>query len=339
MKYLILILANIIIFFPTHLLAISETDYENQYELKITPYRDNNFLRESFLSFDGKTNLNFYQPRNKNNKRAILILPGRMEPAIKYFELVYDLKDSKADFYILDHRGQGFSDRLLDDIMKGHVQKFSDYISDLNKFFSENLKSYPRVDIISHSMGGAIHLSFLQAYPEIQSNIKKNISIAPMVDINFAPYKKWQAVGLLRFLDIINQDHSYVPGGKPFNPNATFEENRVTNSEPRWKRNHSFYIDYPELQSGSTTVRWTLESHLATDRLIKKRNLLKDIDFLYFQANDDSFVTNKRNKKLCDSIQKCQLVIFPKSKHAIHSEKDEIRNKMLQKLKEFLNSH
>ena len=41
----------------------------------------------------------------------LVISPGQGEPALKYAELVYDLKDTGYDIFVIDHRGQGASDR------------------------------------------------------------------------------------------------------------------------------------------------------------------------------------------------------------------------------------
>jgi lysophospholipase len=316
--------------------GISEIDYKNQYKNTIDPFRDTNFIQEFFYSFDGKNKNCIFRPKNKINDSAILILPGRMEPAIKYFELIYDLKDLPFDFFVVDHRGQAFSDRLLPDGMKGHIVYFDNFTKDVELVFQTYLKDYKSVNIISHSMGGAIHFRTLQNYPLLKQKIHKNISIAPMLDINFAPYKAWQAIPLLHFMNISGQGEKYVPGGKPFNPNRKFVDNKTTNSEARWNKALELYLTYPELQMGSTTNKWTLQSHKATNTLFKRRFEISDIDVLIFEAGDDSFVTNKRNDNFCKSIEKCQRIEFPDAKHAIHNEKDQTREKFLMEVRKFL---
>lgn len=316
--------------------AISENNYSSEYSQKVAPFRDQNYSQEFSYSFDGVNRISFYRPNHKKHPQALIILPGRMEPAIKYFELVYDLKDLNYDIYLIDHRGQGFSDRLLPDPMKGHVEKFDHFAQDVHHFIQQQLKGYQNIDIISHSMGGAIHLRFLQLFPDFKQTNSKNILIAPMLDINFAPYKQWQAVALLRFFDLIGKDEDYIPGGKPFDPYFKFEQNNTTSSKLRWQKNHSFYLEHPELQSGDTTNRWTLESYLATNKIFKGRQKYQGISMLYLEAQNDHFVTNKRNKEFCQSNAQCHLIHFKGAKHAIHSEKDILRNKFLKALRTYL---
>ena len=330
MKHIIILFTAICISQPAY--TVNETDHENLYITKVEPYRDDNFNREKFLSFDGQNENSIYAPKEKRNDNAILILPGRMEPSIKYFELIYDIRNLPFDFFVLDHRGQGFSDRLLDDPMKGHVENFQDFTKDVDIVFKSYLKDYKKINILSHSMGGAIHLSFLQNYPGYKKVIEKNLTIAPMIDINFAPYKKWQAISILKIFDIVGQDNKYVLGGRSFNPEAKYENNRTTTSEVRWNKNHNFYLKYPELQLGSTTNRWTLQSHQATNRIIKYRSKLADLNLLIFQAENDSFVTNARNPILCGSIKKCRIINYKNAKHGIHSERDEIRDQFIAEL-------
>ena len=46
-------------------------------------------------------------------KKAIVLVPGFIEPAAKHCEFIYDLKDSGAAIYVTELRNQGTSDRLL----------------------------------------------------------------------------------------------------------------------------------------------------------------------------------------------------------------------------------
>ena len=62
---------------------------------------------------------------------AIVISNGRTESMAGYPELIWDLHQQGYSVYILDHRGQGFSTRLLPDPQKSYVEKFEDYVDDL----------------------------------------------------------------------------------------------------------------------------------------------------------------------------------------------------------------
>lgn len=68
---------------------------------------------------------------NPNHTKAIVMVNGRIESTWKYQELFFDLYQNGYDIYSFDHRGQGLSQRLIDNIEMGHVGEFNDYITDL----------------------------------------------------------------------------------------------------------------------------------------------------------------------------------------------------------------
>ncbi len=72
--------------------------------------------------------------RNPVGHKAILVVNGRLESYIKYQELAYELFQQGYSVYLYDHRGQGFSGRMLSDPQKGYVQRFADYVTDLKSF-------------------------------------------------------------------------------------------------------------------------------------------------------------------------------------------------------------
>ena len=83
----------------------------------------------------GNLTIRYVRFTSPQHHRVILIVPGRIESYIKYPELAYDLFHCGYDVVIIDHRGQGRSDRLLADSHRGHVVEFSDYVDDLETLY------------------------------------------------------------------------------------------------------------------------------------------------------------------------------------------------------------
>ncbi|VDZ91188.1 Lysophospholipase L2 [Lelliottia amnigena] len=98
----------------------------------------------------------FVRFRDSKNDRVIVVCPGRIESYVKYAELAYDLFHLGFDVFIIDHRGQGRSGRLLSDTHRGHVDHFSDYVDDLAAFWQQEVQPGPwrKRYILAHSMGG-----------------------------------------------------------------------------------------------------------------------------------------------------------------------------------------
>ena len=82
--------------------------------------------------------------------------------------------------YILDHRGQGFSGRMVEDTQIGHVEKFNDYVTDLNTFVLDVAKpanAGQNLFLVAHSMGGCIGSLYIETYTD---DIDATILCSPM---------------------------------------------------------------------------------------------------------------------------------------------------------------
>ncbi|MBL4646128.1 MAG: alpha/beta hydrolase, partial [Rhizobiales bacterium] len=90
-------------------------------------------------------------------KGTVCIIQGRTEYIEKYFEVIEDLRGRGFAVLAFDFRGQGGSDRLLRQAWRGHVDNFSDYVSDLERVTREVLLPECPAPFfaLAHSTGGA----------------------------------------------------------------------------------------------------------------------------------------------------------------------------------------
>lgn len=132
---------------------------------------------------------------------ALVLAPGRAESSIEYFETAYDfIKKGFSPVYIIDHVGQGFSPRLIqDDYHKAHIHDFNDYVFALDAFVKAVEKDLNEVEgrknplkhpeakplfFTSNSMGGAIGIGYFQM--KGQDNPFKTAAIlGPMLKVNY----------------------------------------------------------------------------------------------------------------------------------------------------------
>ncbi|MBZ5538038.1 MAG: lysophospholipase [Acidobacteriia bacterium] len=93
----------------------------------------------------------------------IVLAHGFGEHSGRYTALVEHLSAHNIAVTVYDHRGHGKSEGL-----EGHVDRFSDYVDDLDLFISRvRVEDHPRrLFVIGHSMGGLIALGYAAAHGE-----------------------------------------------------------------------------------------------------------------------------------------------------------------------------
>ncbi|MCB1191940.1 MAG: lysophospholipase [Leptospiraceae bacterium] len=136
----------------------------------------------SFKSSKDGMNI-FYQFWTKPYaKRFLVIQHGFSDHSDRYENLVNHLQDSDINIYALDSRGHGRSDGI-----RGHVDEFSDYASDLGDLINivKKEEKTEKVFLLGHSMGGVIVLQYTLE-PQNQKNLHALITSAPALRVKMS---------------------------------------------------------------------------------------------------------------------------------------------------------
>ncbi len=114
-------------------------------------------------------------------------MQGRTEFIEKYFETIADFQKRGFNVATFDWRGQGGSDRMLDNRRLGFVERFDDYWTDLSSFHASILlpDCPPPFYLVGHSMGGLVCL-FAGARDRMMFD--RIFLSAPMVALDGQPF-------------------------------------------------------------------------------------------------------------------------------------------------------
>lgn len=317
------------LFITTFAWAIPEDNFETIWKEEALPYFD------SFSKGEGQF-YRYYFKTNPENKKVLVIMPGRTEPAKKYAELVYDLRNKGLDLFVIDHRGQGSSPRQIKDPERGYVNHFNDYVKDFTEMMNKAVlanNQNKELYLLAHSMGGAIAVKYLAQHP---NTFNKIVLSAPMLQINTAPYSETVAYLYAKVLVLLRKGADYAPGSGPYiEEEDTFENNRVTSSIVRFNANKFLYTDDPHLLVWSPTVKWVFESLKATKHSDQLGHKIES-PILLLNAENDQVVKRPRQESFCLKAN-CEFVTISQSQHEILMEKDTIRDEALARINDFFN--
>lgn len=258
-------------------------------------------------------------------KGTVALFGGRAEFIEKYFEVIRELRSRGFAVAMLDWRGQGGSQRLLRNKLKGHVPRFSDYVLDLEVFAREVLlPDCPAPHFaLGHSMGATI---LLQSVLEGQRWFDRMVLSAPMLGLRTVPLQ-----GLVRplatVLAHVGFARAFVPGGRgrPLS-RMRFEGNPVTSDRRRFERTLEMARAHPVLDLGAPTIGW-LAAAYATMAELTHPDTISQIrqPLLIIAAGGDRLVSNKAIEHFSARLIAGAHVVVPASRHELLMERDIFR--------------
>ncbi len=261
---------------------------------------------------------------------AIMISSGRTEGALKFKELIYDLCKNGYSVYIHDHRGQGLSGRMTEEPEMGYVDDFQYYIDDMKTFYDEFVKpaDHKKVYMLSHSLGGAVGMSYLEQYPD---------------DIDAASFSS-PMLGLAGYICplaaiLSGKTPKWAPGQTVYNNDSTkFEGNDVSGSETRYHVKIGAFSEVPEARLGGASAQW-LHQCCKGMKYIRKNIKKIETPIFIFSAQNETVVNPKSTAKFIKKANKagltCKTLLIDDAQHELLVEKDKQRTEMLSRTLEF----
>jgi lysophospholipase len=283
--------------------------------------------------FTGKANVKIYYKSFVQPKRtspAIFISSGRTEAALKYKEVIYDLYNNGYSVYIHDHRGQGLSGRMTEDPDMGYIDTFQFYIDDMKYFYDQMLaaNSHHKKYLLSHSLGGAIGMTYLEQYP---TDFDAAAFSSPM--LGFTP-GTCSAAKIL-----VGKSPKYAVGQSAYEDDKlNFDRNKLTGSEIRYDRVNLAFNENPKAQLGGATYQWVYKSCLQFKYINSNINKI-ETPFILFSAENEKVVNPKAHQYFVENAQKlnksCEAFTIKNANHELLIEKDEPRIETLNHILNF----
>ena len=312
------------------LYSIPEQTLETQYQNLLNPFFQN-FGVEGTLKTKDEINLKYKYFINPNEVGAIVIVSGRSESMFKYDELAFDFYHMGYTVYLFDLRGQGQSDRLIENRSLGHVDSFDDYVADLATYMNKIVlkRNSHKLFAVSHSMGGNILAQYSVQYPKVFDKI---VVSAPLFEMKTGSYPPAFAYAILKMMKIMGKGEDPV-FAKPVDDSNSYVG---THSLVRAKKKDQQRDLFEDEKVNDPTNSWVLSSLEATWKVQRNAKDLKT-PMLILQAGQDELVSNRGQDKVCSEAQYCEKVVFPTAHHEILLEQDAIRNRAIDTIKSFFN--
>lgn len=282
----------------------------------------------------GKNNVNIAYRHFIHTESAVrklmILVNGRAENMLKWSELAYDFYHQGYDVLLFDHRGQGYSSRLLKDTEKGHLDEFRFYVDDMAKVIEKTtaLFDYQTQHLVAHSLGALIATYYLA---NADHAIKKAVLSSPFFGVPLKHPLRDELV--IAAMNLLGQGTRYVFGKGAYKP-AHLEHNELSFCKTRMKWMNRVNRKYAELHLGGPTFRWV---HLCLNAIKRLPNIIPRIEIpvLILQSEKEKIVDNKTLEKLTALFPHGQCELVHQAKHEILFERDELRANVMQRITQF----
>lgn len=267
-------------------------------------------------------------------RKLMILVNGRAENLLKWTELAYDFYQQGYDVLVFDHRGQGYSQRLLKDHDKGYIDEFRFYADDLAILLAKitSLYSYQCQHLLAHSLGALISTYYLANYDH---QVNRAVFSAPFYGIPLQHSLRDELI--INLMMLFGQGTRYVFGKGRYKP-ADLDKNDLSCCRTRMKWMNRINRRHPQIHLGGPTFRWV---HLCFNAIKKLPNILPRIEIpvLILQSEKEKIVDNQHLEKLTALLPQGKLVQIAHSKHEILFERDPIRDAALKQIHQFFNEN
>ena len=249
-------------------------------------------------------------------QHSVVLLHGMSEFTCKHYELAYYLLEQGYNVFMYDQRGHGRSQRLTERMDLIHVDRFSDFVEDLQEFVEKIV--LPVADtplyLYGHSMGGAVALFHLAAHPGLfQKAVISSPLFVPRVPVPtpLAAISAWKDQLLRGPKSQLSHTRQFI---------AKIPE--AWQNDPACSRNKymmQLRIDHKDYQTTPMSAGFALRALYLTPALLR---IAKKITtpHLLISGTEDTVVKTRPHRRFGKRAPMCDFVSIPGGKHAMMCE-------------------
>jgi lysophospholipase len=263
--------------------------------------------------------------RVRNSKGTVVLLGGRADFMERYFETMRDFMARGFSVASLDLRGQGGSQRLLRNPMRGYIKRFEQYDEDIRSFMTQVAlpDCPPPYYAVAHSTGGNVILRSLRN----RTWFKKCILVSPLLGIKYGAWPLPVVRILTALTTTLGLGWAYLPGQRhtPLG-RKDFVGNPLSLDQRRWNRDSAVLETHPSLGVGGPTYGWLRAAMKSMGALHKTK---ADNGFrcpvLIVAAGLDQVVDVEATHRFSYNMTGVSMVVIREAMHEILLERDDVR--------------
>ena len=312
---------------------LPEENYEENYNTLAAPYLEAHRQADDYFeSFDGRK-LHYAVYTADEAKGTLTIVHGFTESIIKFLPMTFVFLNEGYNVCLLDQRGHGRSFRYVENKSLTHIEKFEEYVKDLQTFIEKIVSALPGPHFLfSHSMGGGVAAELLETGTEF---FKKAVLSSPMIEPAHAgvplPVTKLVFGGMV----LAGKKQSTLFNKPDYNGEETFEDSCAT-SRARFDWYHKRRAADPYLYNYNPSVGWAKESMKVPSVILKKGapEAIK-VPILLFSCDNDTLVMRPAQETFIRRVKKGLFVAVANAKHEIYRSTDDVLYPYLEQILDF----
>ena len=255
---------------------------------------------------------------------TLVLVHGFTSCVAKFSELIFSLLQNDWSVLAYDQRGHGYSwrDERVSDSSVINVDRFEDYVGDLEAVCSGPLLQMPKPYILfCHSMGGAVSGLFLEKHPEV---FTRAVFCSPMIAPHHGGIPLFAAKGLCAAEKLLGRERHRIFFSKPYSGPEDFETSAASGRE-RFDWYNDLRDRTPAYHTNGPTYQWTLEAFKVTEKLLAPGAVEKiTIPVRVYGAETDHSVLPGPQAAFASRLKNGSRTVVAGARHEIYRSPDQV---------------